>query len=278
MGLNPDAVGYKTDPVVHQYRWQDAVLYALGIGASADDLDFLYEERGPKLYPSYAVVPAYQALFHAWQKVGGDLLGMVHHGQKITLFKPFAGEGSLTSVAKVVGVYDLRRMAQVVIATESRDQTGELVSETECSIIFRFDGNFGGEMPPRRHAHHPPKRKPDFEIAQKVSPEQAILYRLNGDHNPLHIDPAVATAAGFAKPILHGLCTYGFACRALLKEVLGNDPAKLKSLAVEFRKPVWPGDTLVTEGWQEPGEIVLRAYSRERPGDYVLQNAFATVC
>jgi acyl dehydratase len=276
MGLNPEAVGTSVGPLTHRYDWKDAVLYALGIGATADDLDFLYEARGPKIYPSYAVIPAFKVLLETWGKVGGDPLGIVHHAQKITLYKPFEASSTLSSTAKVAGVYDLRRMAQAIFCTETRDQTGELVSESECSVIFRFDGNFGGPMPPRRHVYHTPKRPADFSFEQKIAAEQAILYRLNGDHNPLHIDPEVAKAAGFEKPIVHGLCTFGFACRAVVKEVLGNDPSRLKSLATEFRRPVLPGETLVIDGWKETDYLVLRAYCKERPTEYVLQNSVAT--
>jgi acyl dehydratase len=277
MGLNREAVGHKTEAFVHEYRWQDVVLYALGIGAKRDELDFLYEARGPLVYPSYAVVPAYRASYAAWDIIGGNPLGIVHHAQKIVLHKPFEGSGKLTNVAEVVGVYDLKRMAQAVIAVKTQNDRDELVCEAEFSVIFRFDGNFDGEAPPRRTINRPPKRAPDFVVKEKTSLEQAALYRLSGDYNPLHIDPDIATATGFNQPILHGLCTYGFVCRAVLQQVAHRDPAKLKVLSGEFRKPVWPGETLVTCGWREEGRIFLRASTEERPEEYCFQNAYAEI-
>lgn len=275
MGLNREAVGYKTEEFVHEYKWQDVVLYALGIGAKRTEIDFLYESRGPLVYPSYAVIPAYQASFAAWDVIGGNPLGIVHHAQKIVLHKPFEGSGKLVSVAEVAGIYDLKRMAQVIIAVKTRDQSGELVSEAEFSIIFRFDGNFGGDAPPKRISNKPPKREPDFIVKEKTSTEQAALYRLCGDYNPLHIDPDIASASGFDRPILHGLCTYGFVCRAVLREASKSDPSKLKVLSGEFRKPAWPGETLVTHGWYEENKLYLRASTEERPHEYVFQNAYA---
>jgi acyl dehydratase len=275
MGINREAVGYKTGEIVHEYRWQDAVLYALGIGAKRTEIDFLYESRGPLVYPSYAVIPAYQASFAAWDVIGGNPLGIVHHAQKIVLHKPFEGSGKLVSVGEVAGIYDLKRMAQVIIAVETRDRTGELVSEAEFSIIFRFDGNFGGELPPKRASNKPPKREPDFIVKEKTSTEQAALYRLSGDYNPLHIDPDIASASGFNQPILHGLCTYGFICRVVLREAAEFDPSRLRVLSGEFRKPVWPGETLVTHGWYEENKLYLRTSTEERPQEYVFQNAYA---
>jgi acyl dehydratase len=275
MGLNPDSVGRVTKEVIHEYDWKDVVLYALGIGAKRDDLDFLYEKRGPLVYPTYAVVPAYQASRAAFELVGGNPLGIVHHAQKITLNMPFKSSGRLRSVGRVAGIYDLKRMAMARVATETRDEQGKLVCETEFSIIYRLDGNFGGEMAPRRVSLKPPKREPDFVVREKTTEEQATLYRLSGDDNPLHIDPDVAGSVGFGTPILHGLCTFGYVGRAVLRAAAANDPRKLKTLSGEFRKPVWPGDTLITEGWSESGRILLRTHTAERPNEFAFQNGYA---
>ncbi|MFW5875693.1 MAG: MaoC/PaaZ C-terminal domain-containing protein [Myxococcota bacterium] len=278
MALNPDAVGKTTAGLVHEYQWKDVVLYALGVGAKRDaELDFLYENRGPRVLPTYAVVPTFAVPGALFGEVGGNLLGVVHGAQKIELHKPFAPSGKLTTVGKVAGVYDLKRMAQVVFTSETRDADGDLVCETEYLILYRMDGGFGGQSPPRSEKVAPPDRAPDFQVEEATSEEQALLYRLNGDLNPLHADPEVGEAAGFGKPILHGLCTYGYVGRAVLQQACGGDPAKLKSLAGQFRKPVWPGETIVTEGWEEGGRIVLRASTKERPGEYVFSNAYAEV-
>jgi acyl dehydratase len=276
MALNPDAVGKTTSELVHSYEWKDVVLYALGVGAKRDkELDFLYEGRGPKVLPTYAVVPTFAVPGALLGDVGGNLLGVVHGGQKVRLHKPFAPNGTLTTVGKVAGIYDLKRMAQAVFTSETRDQKGDLVCETEYLIIYRMDGGFGGQAPPPSEKVKVPDRPPDFVVEEATTDEQALLYRLNGDLNPLHADPDIGQAAGFGKPILHGLCTYGFVGRAVLQQACGGDPARLKALSGQFRKPVWPGETIRTEGWKDGSRVILRASTKERPEDFVFSNAYA---
>ena len=279
MALDPKLVGKRTEPKEYRYDWQQVALYALGVGARIDgELDLLYEGRGPKVLPTYAVVPAFPVVFGLVAELGGDLLGVVHGGQKVRLHRPFAPRGTLRTVGTVAGLYDLKRMAQAVITTETRDEQGELLAETEWSILYLRDGGFGGEPPPRTERRSPPDRAPDFRFEQPTSPEQAALYRIaGGDYNPLHIDPEVAAKTPFERPILHGLCTYGFVGRALLEHACGGEPGRLRSLQGQFRKPVWPGDTLVVEGWRQDGLVLLRATTAERPEEVVFGNAWAEV-
>lgn len=280
MGLNADAAGQKTEPIEHRYTWQDVVLYGLGIGAKADEeLDFLYEERGPKVFPTYAVVPAFEANRRLFDVVGGDLSGVVHGSQEITLHRPFPPQGTLTTVGEVVGVYDLKRMAQSTVRTQTRDESGALLCETEWTIMYLKDGRFGGEPPPRTPKVRLPEREPDWVVEQVTHPEQALLYRLGShDYNPLHADPAAAKKAEkvtHGKPILHGLCTYGYVARAILSRECDRDPAKLKKFCGRFSKPVWPGQTIVTEGWREDGRLLVRAATKEHPEEPVFTHAYA---
>ncbi|HJL45862.1 MAG TPA: MaoC family dehydratase N-terminal domain-containing protein, partial [Polyangiaceae bacterium LLY-WYZ-15_(1-7)] len=143
MALNPEAVGQTTKELVHEYGWKDVVLYALSVGATVDELDYLYEKRGPKVLPTYAVIPTFDVCGELFDLVGGDMLGVVHGSQRIVLHRPFASEGRLTTVGKVAAVHDLKRLAQAIFATETRDEKGELVCETEWLILFRLDGGFG---------------------------------------------------------------------------------------------------------------------------------------
>lgn len=210
MALNLSAVGKTTTELVHTYTWKDAVLYALSIGAKRDlELPYLFEGMGPRVFPSYAVVPAFLANAALFDAIGGNMLGVVHGGQAIRLHKPFAPGGTLKTVGKVAGVYDLKRMATAIVTTETRDEAGALVCETEWSIIYRLDGGFEGPPPPKRDEAKAPARPADWTFEESTSKEQAALYRLNGDLNPLHIDPKIGESAGFGHPILHGLCTYG---------------------------------------------------------------------
>lgn len=254
------------------------MLYALGVGATRDELDFLYEGRGPKVLPTYAVVPAFEANRALFEPIGGELAGVVHGSQAIRLHRPFPPSGTLRTVGTVAGIYDLKRMAQVVVTTETKDEAGELLCSTEWVLMYLKDGGFGGPAPPRSARIRVPERDPDWVVRETTSAEQALLYRLSGDPNPLHADPEAARQQEKVTggvPILHGLCTYGYVGRAVLQKEGGLDPARLKVLSGRFSKPVWPGETLVTEGWREDDRVLLRTSTEERPGEHVFTNAYA---
>lgn len=280
MALDLTLVGKTTDAYIHTYGWKDVVLYALGVGAKRDELDFLYEGRGPKVLPGFAVVPMFLPMFDVVRNSGGDLSMVVHGGQEVRIHKALPAEAKVSTTATLKAVYDLKRFASLIIDTTTKDEAGDVLAETTSSIIFRGEGGFGGTPPPvDESAVKPPKDRPaDFTVEEKTSEEQALLYRLSGDLNPLHADPQFAAQVGFAQgPILHGLCTYGYMARHVIKGACGGDPSRLQAFGSQFRKPVWPGDTLVTEGWHlGDGKVSLKVSVKER-NEAVLGSAFAVV-
>lgn len=280
MTLDLSLVGKESSPSSFTYAWKDTVLYALGVGAKKEELDFLYEGRGPKVIPSFAVVPMFQPMFELVAKTGGDLAMVVHGGQRVRLRSALPPSGTIVTTAKIRGIYDLRKFAFVVVDTETKSESGEVLFDTTAQIIFRGEGGFGGTTPPReeKFAEIPKGATPDFRIEEPTSPEQALLYRLSGDVNPLHADPAFAANVGFTQgPILHGLCTYGHMVRHVAKGACSGDATKVTGFEAKFSKPVWPGDTLVTEGYRVgPGKIALQVLVKER-GEAVITGAWATV-
>ncbi len=279
--LDPAALGKTTEPLRFTYGFRDVALYALGVGAGHEQLDFVYEgldRRGAKVLPTYAVIPTYEACKAMFDVVGGDFGGVVHGGQSIRLHKPFAAEGTLTTIGKVLSIGDLKRMAQVVFSTETRDERGELVCETEWTIMYLLDGGYGGPPPPKSVRVRTPERAPDWTVTETTSPDQALLYRLSGDYNPLHADPVVAEKASKVtegRPILHGLCTYGYVGRAILRHECSGDPSRLKVFTGRFSRPVWPGDTLEISGWREDGRTIVACKTKEHPEEPVFANAWA---
>lgn len=280
MGLDTSTVGFETEPVSFSYDWKTAALYALAVGATADELDYVYEARGPRVLPTFAVIPAYVPVSQLFVKTQCDMTRLVHGAQTLRWHRPLPPAGTLVTTGKIAGIYDMKKLAQVVLTT-STTLNGEPCFDTEWTLWIRDAGNFGGPRPPKQDV---PKlaegqsNSPTFSVEQATRPEQALLYRLTGDLNPLHADPAFALAAGFEQgPILHGLCTYGFVGRALIKHACGGDPARLKSFSAQFRKPVWPGDVLSTQGFDVgAGRYVLQTSVVGRP-DAVLTSAWAEV-
>jgi acyl dehydratase len=268
MALDLSCVGKTTGPTVMRYGWKDVVLYALGVGAKRGELDLLYEGRGPKVLPSFAVVPMFAPMLAALETTKGDFASIVHGGQKVRLHAPFPREGELSTTATVRDIFDMRKFAFVVCDMQTRDADGNVLADTSANIIYRGEGGFGGQPPPREEkvAEAPKDRAPDFRVEEVTSPEQALLYRLSGDVNPLHADPAFAASVGFAEgPILHGLCTYGYMVRHAARGACDGDATRITEIGATFRKPVWPGDTLVTEGWKlDDGRIALRVGVKER--------------
>ncbi len=277
MGLNLDLVGKRMDARTHAYAWKDCVLYALGVGARVDkELDFLFEAAGPKVLPTFAVVPSFTAMLDVAGKLGANMAMVVHGEQTIRLHRAIPANGTFTTIAEVKGIYDKGKGALAVVEAKTVDEKGAPVFDNVFSIFVRGAGGFGGDRGPETVAIDPPDRSPDFTITERTSPEQAAIYRLSGDLNPLHIAPSFANAVGFPKPILHGLCTYGFAGRAVVQGACGGDPARLRSFAARFSAPVFPGDELATSGWDAGGgRWIVRTANQD--GKVVLSNAACDV-
>ncbi len=265
MPIDPNAVGATTKPRTVEWTDRDTLLYALGVGAGTADLAFTTENShgiAQQVLPTYAVIvcPAFGAI----RKIGTFNLGtMLHGSQHIRLLRPLGPSGSLTVVSEVADIQDkgAGKNAIVVLRGVGSDpQTGEGVVETVSTMVMRGEGGFGGQ-PGQRPASPPmPASEPDARISLPTREDQALLYRLSGDRNPLHSDPWFARElGGFPRPILHGLCTYGVTGRALLAELAGGDAAGITAIGARFTSPVFPGEKLTTSIWRTaPGQAVFR--------------------
>jgi 3-hydroxyacyl-CoA dehydrogenase/3a,7a,12a-trihydroxy-5b-cholest-24-enoyl-CoA hydratase len=254
------AVGYVVAPQTQSYTARDAILYALGVGAGADPLDhdelrFVYELHadGFRVLPTYPVTFPLAVLYQISSAPGlvFNPMMLVHGEQFTELRAPLPEAATVTTSGTITQVYDKGSGALLVLETSSVDEYGRELAFSRLSAFIRGLGGFGGERGPSQKPPEPPARPPDAVQQQATRPDQALLYRLSGDPNPLHADSAMAALGGFDRPILHGLCSLGFAGRAVLKHFCANDPARFKSISVRFSKPVFPGDTLLTEMWQD---------------------------
>jgi acyl dehydratase len=276
--MNPDlsTVGQRTEVFRYRYDFHQTILYALGVGAERDELDYLYEGRGPLVLPSFAVVPSYGPVTKLFETTRCDLTRLLHGAQVVRLYRPFPPEGELETVGIVKGIYDMRKLALVMLETRTT-LDGQPLADTEWSLYVRDAGGFDGPRPPRNDIPKIPRdAQPTFDISLPTTKEQALLYRLSGDLNPLHADPAFAERAGFPEgPIAHGLMTFGVVTRAVVRHV--GDLNKVLEIGAGFRKPVWPGDTIRTVGFLAEGsKFAIEAFAADRP-DPVITNAWATI-
>jgi acyl dehydratase len=255
---NLEALDKEGPARVRSWTSTDALLYAIGVGAGAvdpaEELAFTTENsKGitQQMLPTFAVIVGMDLGNTAELVPGGlNMANLVHGEQSIELLRPLPVEGNVTVTGKITGVWD--KGSGMVIDNEAtgRDvDTGEVVFVTRNASFIRGAGGWGGDRGPSGPKNVPPDRAPDHVVTYQTRPDQALLYRLSGDRNPLHSDPSFATMAGFPKPILHGLCTYGFTGRALLHSLCGSDPARFRRMDARFARPVMPGDRLTVKIW-----------------------------
>jgi acyl dehydratase len=272
------------DGLVSRYDEKDAMLYALGVGFMRDplneaELPFVYEGGALKMVPTFASVisrgeapPERQRM----PQISQINFAMVVDGERrITFHKLLPPKCELVSDERFLDILDKGEGKGAVLIQErvSREvATGDKLFTIVTSIFARGDGGFGGKPHGGPELHAIPDRAPDLVHECDTRPDQAFLYALSGDRNPLHRDPAFAKAVGFPRPILHGLCSYGTACRAVLSTLAKYQPERIRQFDVRFSKPVFPGETLVVEMWQDGAIISWRASVKERPGTVVLNN------
>jgi acyl dehydratase len=261
MPLNLDAVGTVSDPSESSWGSKDALLYALGVGAGTDELAFVTENSidvEQKVLPTMAVVLS--SIAGGLGALGDFNWAMLVHGEQgVRLHQPIPVEGRAVSQTEITGIWDKGKGAVVVLETKSKDATtGEPLFDTMMSAFIRGEGGWGGDRGPSGPRNVPPERAPDHSVTYQTRPDQALLYRLSGDRNPLHSDPRFAELAGFDRPILHGLCTFGFTGRALLYTLCDGDPARFKAIEGRFSSPVYPGEALTVNLWVDGAEAVFQ--------------------
>jgi acyl dehydratase len=283
MPIDPSAVGAISGPSEGYWTSKDCLLYALGVGAGTDDLPFTTENSAgvtQHVLPTFACVASAPERTRStgengFRKVGSFNPAMLVHGEQgITLHRPLPTDAEFTSTGKITGIYD--KGSGAVIASESTAvdmATGEPLFSTRTALFIRGEGGFGGDRGPSA-VKVDVDRAADHTVSYQTRPDQALLYRLNGDRNPLHSDPSFARAGGFDRPILHGLCTFGFTGRALLAVLCDNDPERFLSMDARFSKPVLPGDTLTVSIWRDGDRALFR--TERAPGEVVLDSGVCT--
>lgn len=262
MAINVDSVGLKIGPFGNQWDSKDSIIYSLGVGAGVDELEFTTENSqnlAQKVLPTFAVVGAGSSFMDILDQVGSiDYSQLLHADQSIKLYGEIPVESQVETISEVVGVYDKITAASVVIKSTTYDKVSKnTLFENVSTIFIRGEGGFGGPRGERVKAFTLPESNPDHVITYETQASQALIYRLSGDRNPLHSDPTFAESAGFDRPILHGLCTMGFAGRALLHSCCDSDPSRFGAMSVRFVAPVYPGDLLTTTIWQIPDGVIF---------------------
>jgi 3-hydroxyacyl-CoA dehydrogenase/3a,7a,12a-trihydroxy-5b-cholest-24-enoyl-CoA hydratase len=261
-----EALGYEFPESTESYSEKDLALYALAIGAARDALDegelrVVYEghTQGFVAFPTFGVIPALNAMMKAGQAPGMNygFERILHGEQYLELKRPLPSSGTLTHKARIKDIFDKGKNAVVVTEVRSFDGAGQEILRNEITAVIRGAGGWGGDRGASTDQALLPDRAPDASITEKTHENQALLYRLTGDINPLHVDPSFAGAMGFQRPILHGLCTYGFSARHVIKAFARNDPRYLRSIKGRFSDSVFPGETLVTELWKESDARIL---------------------
>ncbi len=285
MPINHDATGAVGEPRRASWDSDRCLLYALGVGAGAEDpvnseLEFTTENTAgvqQRVLPTFGVVSGFTSVGgkSAMAALGSyDTRMMVHGEQGIRLFRELPTDGEIETVDEITGIYDKGKGAVVASKTSATlVSDGEPLFETTSAIFIRGEGGWGGDRGPTEVANVAPDRDPDVSVTYQTREDQALLYRLSGDKNPLHSDKQFSDVGGFPRPILHGLCTYGFTGRALLHALCDGDPARFRSMEGRFSSPVMPGEALTVEMWVDGQQATFQ--TRGDDGRVVISNGGA---
>lgn len=273
-------LGYEFEPYVVEYTVRDAIIYALGIGAGQDpenegDLKFLYEQfsEGFVPFPTYSVNFGFGFLpnLSSLDGLEFDPMMLLHGEQQIEFLGDLPASGTITNNSKITDIQDKGSGALIVLEVVSVGEDQQILAINTYKVFIRGLGGFGGNRGENQRKIEIPQKNPDAVHEQVLNYNQAALYRLSGDKNPLHIDPVMAGQGGFERPILHGLCTFGFAARAVSNNYCDGDPRLLKLMSARFSKHVFPGETLQIEMWEQEDLIIFQARVKER-NELVLTN------
>ena len=272
MSLNLDSVGKTWGPYEFSYSERDLIIYALGIGFTKDNLEYVYEgSKDFKAFPTFGVILPSNAGAEAFLSTKANFAMVVHGEQTLLMHNAPPKGGAVHTTTTLEGVYDKGSGGLIVMRFDSRDKGGTPVCTNWVSAFVRGAGGFGGPAQPKKDIPAIPSQSPDMVFEAPTEVNQAALYRMSGDRNPLHIDPAIAKMVGFKEPILHGLCTYGVVCRRFVQEVLKGDSGKVKSYSARFSSPVIPGEKLQVKVWQaNPNLYLLEVFNAK--GDAVIRN------
>jgi NAD(P)-dependent dehydrogenase (short-subunit alcohol dehydrogenase family)/acyl dehydratase len=276
MALNLDAIGKKIGPFTKAYTWKDAVLYALGVGAGFSDLDYCYE-KDLKVIPSFGITTMYDFMPQLAATSNINLAGVLHGEQELIFHNPIPTEGTLTTEGAIKHYYDkgAEKGALVVAEFDTFHSNGDKLFTSIVTVFSRLDGGFGGENAPAKNVEFP-ERDPDFVVEGKPTEDQPLIYRLSGDVFQLHVDQNFAEMAGFEKPIMHGLCTHGYACRALIDSFVPGEPEKVRRLDCRFKRPLYPGMPIKTVIWKDgPGKALWKVINEETK-EIVIDNGIFT--
>ncbi len=259
--LSSDLIGIEFDPIKLSWNEKDTMLYALGVGAKPkDDLNFLYEGKGPWVLPTYALIPGMRAMGNITRAVKLKVQRLLHGEQSVELIRPLPARADITLTSHISEVWDKGKAGVIGISAEASDEDG-LLFKTHSTLFYLGGGGFGGESgPSTRHKNTPPEREPDIVIDYQTQEEQGALYRLSGDRVALHIDPEFAQKAGYDRPFMHGLCTYGMVGRAVLAGLCDGNPIRFKSMTGRFAERVQFEDKIITKIWIiSSGKAIIQA-------------------
>jgi acyl dehydratase len=272
MALNMDALGRKIGPLTRQYSWKDIVLYALAVGSGSSELEFCYE-KSLKVIPTFALATTFDFFWCIARESNINLSGILHGEHELIFHGMIPHNGAFVTEGRITRYHDKGkdRGALVIGESETFDSKGVKLFTNIYTLFARYDGGFGSDPAPKQVITYP-DLEPQYTVDALPSPDQNLLYRLTGDYFELHVDPGFAEKSGFEKPIMHGACTLGYGCRALIGKLTPGNPEKVKRLACRFSDFLYPGVPIRTLIWKpEKGRALWRIMNAET-GTVVIDN------